>query len=349
MFALALGKKAAARPAAPEKKDLSSELDRLADDVQRQTYSGGRGADWYLQGINDYVAHVANEAIANLQDYNDQIVAEMQAASDPTLADAGGYADVINTLARVRGAFVDLLAVAGKSARPAPERKDMPFAAIGTPDADDRAEPYVGEVTVSSPQLRRFRATLVRNVCQTAIVEFPAMEGENAGALAEEVAEQVPAESWTTRDGGSYFYFDKIEDAGPASLLGASGADVRAEHGFADDAPAPAKSIASPQHKSVVFTALATMAAGAGLGILVAEAMDGFYGIRTWTSNRYDDVVEQLESFKDWLADAKAELQGSDDPADQQKLRQVEQAEAEADTARQMLDNPGAFSDDDTA
>lgn len=77
-------------------------------------------------------------------------------------------------------------------------------------------EPTVQAVTPVDPQVKKYRATITRTVTQTAIVEYEALETQASYSVAEDLAAQVPAESWTTDPSNSWCYIDKLEDLGPA-------------------------------------------------------------------------------------------------------------------------------------
>lgn len=94
-------------------------------------------------------------------------------------------------------------------------------------------EPTVSAVTPVDPQVKKFRATVVRTVTQTAIVEFEALETQAQMSMAEDLAAQVPSDSWTTDPSNSWCYLDKIEDMGPAT--GAPETDVGPEELAEDD------------------------------------------------------------------------------------------------------------------
>lgn len=215
-----------ATAAAPEQKDVGTLLAMLT-----ALGVASLGGAFVLQGLNGIAAERAKERLAARRDELTADRAELAAR----IADI----DEKLTLADQADDMIDEVAAENdneKSARAPRLAKDMLGAqAVGYPDADDAAEPYVGDVTVSAPQLRRYRGTLTRNVCQTAVVEFTAFEGNNVGALAEEIAEKIPAASWATRDGGSYFYFDKVDDIGPGTVPSVAGGVL--------------KSIAAPEEK----------------------------------------------------------------------------------------------------
>jgi len=77
--------------------------------------------------------------------------------------------------------------------------------------------PVVQAVTPVDPQVKKYRATITRTVTQSAIVEYEALETQGQYSVAEDLAAQVPAESWTTDAENSWCYIDKLEDLGPAS------------------------------------------------------------------------------------------------------------------------------------
>lgn len=77
--------------------------------------------------------------------------------------------------------------------------------------------PTVQAVTAVQPQMKKFRATICRTVTQSAIVEFEALETQAQYSMSEDLAEQVPAEAWTTDPANSWCYIDKLEDLGAAS------------------------------------------------------------------------------------------------------------------------------------
>ncbi|ADJ24775.1 hypothetical protein Hden_2980 [Hyphomicrobium denitrificans ATCC 51888] len=91
--------------------------------------------------------------------------------------------------------------------------------AIGFEDepAPATEEPVVQAVTPVDPQVKKYRATITRTVTQSAIVEYEALETQGQYSVAEDLAAQVPAESWTTDAENSWCYIDKLEDLGPAS------------------------------------------------------------------------------------------------------------------------------------
>jgi len=89
---------------------------------------------------------------------------------------------------------------------------DIGFVDEPTLDAD---APVVQSVTPVDPQMKKFRATVCRTVTQSAIVEYEALETQGQHSVAEDLAAQVPDESWTTDPSNSWCYIDRLEDLGP--------------------------------------------------------------------------------------------------------------------------------------
>lgn len=89
----------------------------------------------------------------------------------------------------------------------------------------------VANVTTTAPQMRRYRAVVVRSIEQRAVVEFDAMEGSDPYLMGQEIVAQVAPEAWVSGDPGYAYVRDMDEIYPDGSVESEGGAGMGAEMG----------------------------------------------------------------------------------------------------------------------
>lgn len=82
------------------------------------------------------------------------------------------------------------------------------------PRAPAKAKAAVANVTTSLPQIRRYRAVVVRSIEQRAVVEFDALEGVDPYMMGQDIVSQVDPAAWVSGEPG-YAYVRDMDEVYP--------------------------------------------------------------------------------------------------------------------------------------